>query len=245
MSAGTVSYRSALPAGRDRFSQLLHAEWTKFRTVRGWTITAVAAALSIVLFAYLGTFRRQDGGICVGPNPATATCTSFVHPTPARAGRRGGLRHLFLRAPHAGRRRQHHRPRQRAERTRPGQQRPLGECGGPGRRGRLAATVGEGRPDPHPHDQGRLGPPRAADAQRQAGLFVTSPPTAPAEQAPVPGAGGAATGTTATFDRPDLTGGWSAGGWAADSVGAAVDHAVLPVLSSASCSSPASTARCA
>jgi hypothetical protein len=82
MSAGTASHRSALPAGRDRFAQLLHAEWTKFRTVRGWMITAVAAALSIVLFAYLGTFRRQDGGICVGPNPATATCTSFVHPTP-------------------------------------------------------------------------------------------------------------------------------------------------------------------
>jgi hypothetical protein len=62
MTATTVPYRSQLPAGRDGFAQLLHAEWTKFRTVRGWVIGAVAAALLIVLFAYLGTFRQQNGG---------------------------------------------------------------------------------------------------------------------------------------------------------------------------------------
>jgi ABC-type transport system involved in multi-copper enzyme maturation permease subunit len=83
MTATTSApYRSELPAGRDSFVHVLRAEWTKFRTVRGWVITAVAAALLIVLFAYLGTFRHQDGGICVGPNPATGTCRSFAHPTP-------------------------------------------------------------------------------------------------------------------------------------------------------------------
>jgi ABC-type transport system involved in multi-copper enzyme maturation permease subunit len=66
----------------------------------------------------------------------------------------------------------------------------------------------------------------------QAGLFVTSPPTAPAEQALVPGSGGVATGATATFGWPDLQGGWSPGGWAAENVGANVDNAVLPTLSS-------------
>src|SRR5580693_6164367 len=38
-------YRSGLSAGRDGFGQLLHAEWTKFRTVRGWVIAMIVAAL--------------------------------------------------------------------------------------------------------------------------------------------------------------------------------------------------------
>ena len=82
MSATAASYRSTLPAGRDGFAPLLRAEWTKFRTVRGWVITAIASALLIVGFAYLGTFAHHDGGICIGPNPSTGTCRSFLHPTP-------------------------------------------------------------------------------------------------------------------------------------------------------------------
>jgi ABC-type transport system involved in multi-copper enzyme maturation permease subunit len=65
----------------------------------------------------------------------------------------------------------------------------------------------------------------------QAGLFVTSPPTAPTQQALVPGGNTKATGATATFGRPGLAGGWSPG-WAAQNVGSNVDYAVLPVLSS-------------
>ncbi|MEU4223602.1 ABC transporter permease subunit [Nonomuraea sp. NPDC026600] len=42
-------YRSQLRAGRDGFAQLLRAEWTKFRTVRGWVVTMTAAALVTVL----------------------------------------------------------------------------------------------------------------------------------------------------------------------------------------------------
>ena len=79
MTATTVPYRSELPAGRDGFLQLLHAEWTKFRTVRGWVITAIASALLIVGFAYLGTFRRQNGGGCVGTNPSSQSC-QVAHP---------------------------------------------------------------------------------------------------------------------------------------------------------------------
>ena len=37
-------YRPELRAGRDGFAQLLRAEWTKFRTVRGWVIGMVVAA---------------------------------------------------------------------------------------------------------------------------------------------------------------------------------------------------------
>ncbi|HEV8063915.1 MAG TPA: ABC transporter permease, partial [Acidimicrobiales bacterium] len=36
------------PAGRDRFGQLVHAEWTKFRTVGSWVIGTVVAAVVLV-----------------------------------------------------------------------------------------------------------------------------------------------------------------------------------------------------
>src|SRR6266702_1594511 len=46
MTAGTVTpYRTGEQAGRDGFEQLPRAEWTKFRTVRGWVIGTVVAAL--------------------------------------------------------------------------------------------------------------------------------------------------------------------------------------------------------
>jgi ABC-type transport system involved in multi-copper enzyme maturation permease subunit len=38
-------YRSPVRERRDGFSQLLHAEWTKFRTVRGWVIGMIVAVL--------------------------------------------------------------------------------------------------------------------------------------------------------------------------------------------------------
>ena len=57
MTATVTPYRSAGPAGRDGFAQLLRAEWTKFRTVRGWVIGVVAAVLAtlgIGVFAAVG-----------------------------------------------------------------------------------------------------------------------------------------------------------------------------------------------
>jgi ABC-type transport system involved in multi-copper enzyme maturation permease subunit len=53
MTATTMPYHSELPVGRDGFAQLLHAEWTKFRTVRGWVIGAFVAVLVVVLLALL------------------------------------------------------------------------------------------------------------------------------------------------------------------------------------------------
>jgi hypothetical protein len=38
-------YRSSAQDGRDGFPQLLHAEWTKFHTVRGWVIGMIVAIL--------------------------------------------------------------------------------------------------------------------------------------------------------------------------------------------------------
>jgi hypothetical protein len=43
--------RSAGP--RDGFARLLRAEWTKFRTVRGWIITILVAAALPTGFALL------------------------------------------------------------------------------------------------------------------------------------------------------------------------------------------------
>jgi ABC-type transport system involved in multi-copper enzyme maturation permease subunit len=48
-------YRSGTRAGRDGFAPLLHAEWTKFGTVRGWVVGMAAAALAMVAVGLLGT----------------------------------------------------------------------------------------------------------------------------------------------------------------------------------------------
>ena len=52
-TTATAPYRSALPIGRERFVHVLHAEWTKFRTVRGWIITILVAAALPTGFALL------------------------------------------------------------------------------------------------------------------------------------------------------------------------------------------------
>jgi hypothetical protein len=70
MTTTTAPRRSEPPAVGDGFAQLLHAEWTKFRTVRGWVIAAVAAGLLIIVFAYLGTFRHETG-VCTTPSPSS------------------------------------------------------------------------------------------------------------------------------------------------------------------------------
>jgi len=76
----TTSYRSARPAGRDGFGQLLRAEWTKLRTVRGWVIALIlAAALTAVLpIALAGTATSNDPvtcahGICQAEGQVVAT----------------------------------------------------------------------------------------------------------------------------------------------------------------------------
>ncbi|HEY2507062.1 MAG TPA: ABC transporter permease subunit [Streptosporangiaceae bacterium] len=60
-------YRSDLRAGRDGFWQVLRAEWTKFRTVRGWAIALVAVAvLTAVMPILLSTpAKSNDNVTCV------------------------------------------------------------------------------------------------------------------------------------------------------------------------------------
>ncbi|MDG4860285.1 ABC transporter permease subunit [Streptomyces sp. T-3] len=68
-------YRSSVaPAARDGFAQLLRAEWTKFRTVRRWGLTLLAAVLVTVFISYFtassSSFQRDPAGRDDGP-PAT------------------------------------------------------------------------------------------------------------------------------------------------------------------------------
>jgi ABC-type transport system involved in multi-copper enzyme maturation permease subunit len=79
-ASATTPYRSSQQAGRDGFGQLLRAEWTKFRTVRGWVIGMVVAALVTVL---LGLLTASGSHCSVGPFPGDPTshpCTGTLGP---------------------------------------------------------------------------------------------------------------------------------------------------------------------
>src|ERR1700739_4873839 len=65
-------YRSQAGPGRDGFAQLLHAEWTKFRTVRGWVVGILVAGLLSVGIGLL--YHGQCGTI--PPSGQTVGCPS-------------------------------------------------------------------------------------------------------------------------------------------------------------------------
>jgi ABC-type transport system involved in multi-copper enzyme maturation permease subunit len=72
MTTGTVTpHRSPLTPERDSFWYLVHAEWTKFRTVRGWVIAVLVTIVVIAAGAFLGAdVSSTCGGGTVG---STAT----------------------------------------------------------------------------------------------------------------------------------------------------------------------------
>lgn len=62
---------SAPPAARPAragFAHLLHAEWTKFRTVRGWVIAVIVAVLVTVLVGVFQGSHSQVAPCTTGPN---------------------------------------------------------------------------------------------------------------------------------------------------------------------------------
>jgi ABC-type transport system involved in multi-copper enzyme maturation permease subunit len=61
-------YRSDLTPGYDGFAQLVHAEWTKFRTVRGWIIGTLIGILVTVGLGLLGPLTSTRGCQQVGSN---------------------------------------------------------------------------------------------------------------------------------------------------------------------------------
>jgi ABC-type transport system involved in multi-copper enzyme maturation permease subunit len=72
-------YRSDLPAGRDGFAQLRHAEWTKLRSVRAWVIGLVVAALLVVLLSIFGA-DGSHASVCRSPGPGGSQQTCSGQP---------------------------------------------------------------------------------------------------------------------------------------------------------------------
>ncbi len=73
MTAGTVAPLHAQErAGHAGFGLVLRAEWTKFRTVRGWVVGMVVAALVTVLFGVL--FALASHSQCFAPPGQSQSC---------------------------------------------------------------------------------------------------------------------------------------------------------------------------
>src|SRR5690348_16917393 len=87
MTATMVPERSGRrsEAGRDGFWRLVHAEWTKFRTVRGWVIAMVIGAALTAGVGLYAASGPQTGCQPTGPNgpigpPVACTPTNPVGP---------------------------------------------------------------------------------------------------------------------------------------------------------------------
>jgi len=70
-------YRSTAREARDGFGQVLHAEWTKFRTVRGWVIGMI---LAVLVTAGLGVFLARAS------SPSCSSQTSSGQQGPVQHG---------------------------------------------------------------------------------------------------------------------------------------------------------------
>src|ERR1039457_4722251 len=88
MTTGTVApYQPDQQTGRDGFAPLLRAEWTKFRTVRGWVIGTVVAVL--VMFG-LGLFAAGASSSSCQSTSGGPVRTGQGCVTIPRGGRGGG-----------------------------------------------------------------------------------------------------------------------------------------------------------
>ncbi len=68
------------PSRRGELPAVLRAEWTKFRTVRGWMIGLVFAALMVVLFTFLQAHGKHET-FCTTPNPSSCVAGHPYVPT--------------------------------------------------------------------------------------------------------------------------------------------------------------------
>jgi ABC-type transport system involved in multi-copper enzyme maturation permease subunit len=77
-------YRSDQRSGHDGFAQLLRAEWTKFRTVRGWIIGMIVAVVVAAGIGLLGTGGSGGSGCqqagSSGPARSGAACGTLSFP---------------------------------------------------------------------------------------------------------------------------------------------------------------------
>jgi ABC-type transport system involved in multi-copper enzyme maturation permease subunit len=86
MTASTVApHQPDQQTGRDGFAPLLRAEWTKFRTVRGWVIGMIVAVLVMIglgLFAAgaSGSSCQSASGPSSGSGQASQACGTTLYP---------------------------------------------------------------------------------------------------------------------------------------------------------------------
>ncbi len=78
MTTGAMTpNRAPMSAGQEGFWRLVHAEWTKFRTVRGWVIAVLVSIAAITAFVFVAT---DVGRSCAGPG-GPAACPAPAQPT--------------------------------------------------------------------------------------------------------------------------------------------------------------------
>jgi ABC-type transport system involved in multi-copper enzyme maturation permease subunit len=98
-------YRSPGAPGKAGFAQALHAEWTKFRTVRGWVIGAAVAVLVMTALGLLasggGTTGCQSAGASAQGQPG-GSCDSGLTFTLGPGGEPVSDSFYFVRQPLAG-----------------------------------------------------------------------------------------------------------------------------------------------
>jgi ABC-type transport system involved in multi-copper enzyme maturation permease subunit len=81
------AYQSALPRPRVGFTHLLRAEWTKLRTVRGWVIGLLVAAVITVAIGVLAAAGSHASACTIQPGNAQPVC----HAVPAPPTGPGGV----------------------------------------------------------------------------------------------------------------------------------------------------------
>jgi ABC-type transport system involved in multi-copper enzyme maturation permease subunit len=79
MRPPVAPYRSQLPTGRDGFTQLVRAEYTKLRSVRAWMLTLLGAVVLLAAFAWLGS--QEHSGTCISRSGGPATCQAASAPS--------------------------------------------------------------------------------------------------------------------------------------------------------------------
>jgi ABC-type transport system involved in multi-copper enzyme maturation permease subunit len=106
MTTGTVTpYRPGQQTGRDGFAQLLRAEWTKFRTIRGWVIGLVVAVLVMLglgLFGAGGSSGSCQSTSSEGGGPARSGQGCFTAPPVGPGGEAVSDSFYFVRQPLSG-----------------------------------------------------------------------------------------------------------------------------------------------
>jgi len=82
MTAGTdTAYRSTTSAARDGFAQLVHAEWTKLRTVRGWLIGLLVGATLVVGVGLLAAAATHASACTIQSATGQPVCHGIPAPT--------------------------------------------------------------------------------------------------------------------------------------------------------------------